>query len=938
MINIYISIFIILIGILLAKIDTKEKNISKIYLKKFISELFEFIWLPLGYCLIKILNLKIESDFWNNINKYKDYIIIIILFFLLIELSVKYRKSIIKYIESMLIYLNIGFAICWFIEAINKSNFLNIWIIHMCILINLKVLIELNKNYTKKNEIGIGRMNEKICSSYNELFPSRQKQADSIIGYIESYKNYERFTLLLNGEWGSGKTSLIKGVEEKCKDKYTMIFIQPMMFDKKELLIKYFCERLKEILIEGNIYTGRGSNVERYLISLLNWVNKKSDIGLIENFNNKSIEDFRKVKSDLQIDINKYTELQRIIVIVDDFDRVDNNTIKEVLMFIREIIDFEGISTILLFQYSKITNEEITKEYLDKYIDKRIDVNKVDKKEIIDTFINWAIEDEIQDYEIKEKLEVFKNNYEGILKQIDKKIREPLEKTNTRNNSNKETAEDKERRRKFEQKYEELVISINNSLNNIRLIKKIIREFVGVFNRLQLNYKDVVSLTNDDVIFVFKFIIIKNLFIDEYSEMQNKRDFDDYFNDIYFESNEVRVCISKLLSEVKYSSYKLETINRYIIADAILKYRFDNIDYQTKTEGEKIIDEIDQLNLEEWDKISFLKNIDSKDDAISVFEKIYNYVYRDYYDNGQYDDVNERLDKLNYILLKYIKKYNKEDVEILLVLYKKVSKIFEQFELNCGLICKIFKIIKETNYNITETQQISNYIRDIKISNLMYLNNILQIVLRSRKMSSTGMDNIYVKLSEFNKNIAKVFALDLDMDKPYLDNFDSLLFKVKSDIFKLDALKSIDRTYIYTNITKYQIVQRIIERIENNIGCYNKSEEMDRGSIRTYIDSSKNWKEFKNLSSEAISKMLKTDHKFDYNDLSICYGILNGIERFIDEYENEDLISSIENIIEKASKNKHPNDFRYIQLQNLILKNQEINEKIKKYVGEKNNK
>lgn len=938
MINIYISIFILVIGITLAKIDTKENNIVKIYLKKFISELSEFIWLPLGYCLIKILNLKIESDFWDNINTYKDYIIIIILFFLLIELSVKYRKSIIKYIESMLIYLNIGFAICWFIEGINKSDFLNIWIIHLCILINLKLLIELNKNYTKKNEIVIGRMNEKVCSSYNELFPSRQKQVDSIIGYIDSYKNYERFTLLLNGEWGSGKTSLIKGLEEKCKDKYTMIFIQPMMFDKKELLIKYFSERLKEILIEGNIYTGRGSNVERYLISLLNWVNQKSDIGFIENFNNKNIEDFRKIKSDLQLDIDKYTKLRRIIVIVDDFDRVENDTVKEVLMFIREIIDFEGINVILLMQYYKIINEEITKEYLDKYIDKRIDVNKVDKKEMVDTFINWAIEDEIQDDEIKEKLEGFKNNYECILKQIDKKIREPLEKTNTRNHSNEETAEDKERRRLFEEKYEELVISINNSLSNIRLIKRIIREFAVTFNKLQLSYKDIGVLRNDDMIFVFKFIIIKNLFINEYTEMQSKRDFYEYFNDIYFESNEVRLCISKLLSEIKYSSYKLETINKYIMADAILKYRFDNICYQTKTEGEKIIAEIDQLNLVEWHKISFLQNIDSKDDAISVFEKIYSYVYRDYYSNGQYNAVNERLDKLNYILLKYVKKYNKENLEILLVLYKKMSTIFEQFELNCGLICKIFKVIKEINYNITEIQQISNYIRDIKIKNLMYLNNILQIFLRSRKMSSTGMDNIYIDLNEFNKNISKVFALDLDMDKSYIDNFDSLLFKVKSDIFKVNELKSIDRTYIYTNITKYQIVQRIIERIENNIGYYNRSEKMDRENIRLYIDSSKDWKEFKKLSSKSINEMLKTDHKFDYNDLSICYGIVNGIERFIDKYENEDLISLIENVIKKASKNKHPNDFRYIQLQNLILKNEEINEKIKKYVAEKNNK
>ncbi len=61
---------------------------------------------------------------------------------------------------------------------------------------------------------------------------------------------------------------------------------------------------------------------------------------------------------------------------------------KEILMFIRELIDFNGINTILLMQYSKIINKDngLTKEYLDKYIDYRIELNKVDFKEILITF------------------------------------------------------------------------------------------------------------------------------------------------------------------------------------------------------------------------------------------------------------------------------------------------------------------------------------------------------------------------------------------------------------------------------------------------------------------------------------------------------------------------------------------------------------------------
>lgn len=922
-------IIILAIGIIFAKIDTKENNIVKRYLKMFISELSEFIWILLIYCVIKMFGSKIESDFWNNMNTYKDYIVIILLFFILIELSVKYRKSVIKYTESILIYLNIGFGICWVIEGIDKSNILNIWMIYLSILINLKVLIGLSDNYTEKNISGTCRMNEKICSSYSELFVARQKLADSIIEYINSYNKDERFTLLLNGEWGSGKTSLIKAVEEKCKDKSTMIFIQPMMFDKKELLIKYFCERLKEILIEENIYTGRGSNVEKYLISLLKWVDNKGDMGLVGNISDKNMKDFRKVKSDLQVDINKYTE--RIIVIVDDFDRVDNNTIEEVLMFIREIIDFEGISTILLFQYSKIINKGLTKEYLDKYIDKRIDINKVDEKEMIYTFIDWAIEDEIKDDEIKERLEVFRDNYECILKQIDEIIIKFQKEISARNHSNTGIEENNEQG----EKYKELFANIEDSFNNIRLIKKIIREFVRVFNKLQINYKDVIILTNDDMIFIFKFIIMKNLFTDEYSEIQNKRNFYEYFNGRYIESNEVKVFIKKMLSELEYSSYKLETINRYLMADAILKYRFDNICYQTNTEGEKIISEIDQLSLEEWDKMSCLKNIGSKDEVILVFEKLYNYVYADY--RNIQDDVGEkRLKKLNNILINYIKKYNREDVEILLFLYDKTGKVFDRYQLNGKLICEIFNIVKETDYSTSESQEISNLIKNIRSNNLNNLLEYLRIILMAK--GDKDKDVYFGELSEFNIGIKNLFNLSLDKKKSDLDNFDYLLFKIKDVIFKSDELRSLDRNYIYTSITKYQIIERIIESIDSIIRNKKKLKEIDKGDIRSCIRKSKDWNEFNNLSNEAINEMLIKEQKFDINDIGICYEILNGVERFLDRYQNKNLIKSIEKLIEKVIKKKLCNKLDYRELQILILKKQEIKKNIEMQEGKvKNN-
>ncbi|EGT4145609.1 AAA family ATPase, partial [Clostridium perfringens] len=249
------------------------------------------------------------------------------------------------------------------------------------ILVNIKVLFNLEIFDQKNKKITTNKMKEYVCESYDELFPTRKNQADILIDYIDSFnKNDIRFTLLINGKWGTGKTSLIKAIENKVKDRYIMIFIQPMIFDKRELLIKYFCERLREVLEKEMIYTGKGSNLESYLVSLLNLVNKKVNIGLKDISIDKKSKDFREIKKNLQKDIKVCTKNKRIIVIVDDFDRVGIKIKKEVLMFIRELIDFDGIDTVLLMEYSKLLDEKngLTKEYLDKYIDKRIELSSVE--------------------------------------------------------------------------------------------------------------------------------------------------------------------------------------------------------------------------------------------------------------------------------------------------------------------------------------------------------------------------------------------------------------------------------------------------------------------------------------------------------------------------------------------------------------------------------
>jgi len=923
---IILCIFLLSIGVLAILNKGINSKIIKEYLQNVLWKITDFIWIPILYYLIKIFEYDKNVTIISKIKIYGRYILITFMALIITELFIKYRTSKLKYLNTVMRYLNYGVAIFILMDLMSKSIWESKWSIMLMLLINCReVTNEINKEINRKKNKQ-NRMCECNCSTYEELFPSRKEQADNIISYIDSYGDKDRFTLLINENWGSGKTSLIKGVEEKCKNKYDMIFIQPMLFDKKELLIKYFCEMLKEILGRGNVYTGKGSSIEKYLESLLLWINKKSTINFVEAiFNEKSNGDFRNIKEELQNDIYKYNSKgKKIIVIVDDFDRVEKETVKEVLMFTREIIDFQGVNIILLMQYSKITDEIITKEYLDKYLDKRIDLVKVSEEEIISTFIEWAIEEEKEKSQlIKDNLLKFRKELQVFIIEIKELIENPLnEYDNIIYKNNGKDQEAIKKTKESKEKYDKLIADIKESKDNIRLIKKIVKEFVNTYAKIQSNNQEKL-LTLDDIKFIFKILIVKNVFVEEYCEIQKYKESKEYFEYIYFGINAQQKCMRSLLCEITAKSrYSLDVINRYKLVDAIKSLNFKDIKYETKQEHEIIITNIDETDNLLNNKEKFVdKFIKSSDQLVDNFEYLFRSIFGDYYSNKMYIKLKERLEKINNFLIEIVDDYDFIDEEILLRVYELISKNYERYEMNYILIKAIYikiKNIDRTNYKKEDFDKINRYIVNIRGNNINSFSSIVRFISDVEGNEKELDISNYLDLNEINKVLSETFQLNVRLRNEPLITLENILYEIRKDVLK-DKFNDYNKLYLYTNITKFIMLEKILKRIQKCIESSIDPIKTFNANMRLYIEYSDNYNDFYKVSNQLIEEMINNEYKLTYSDFNNCYGIINKCSSFIHERTMDEIIWGLQKISKKFQSNMYQRDYNYLDTQRLQL-------------------
>ncbi|MFA9189547.1 P-loop NTPase fold protein [Flavobacterium magnesitis] len=207
---------------------------------------------------------------------------------------------------------------------------------------------------------------EETNSNDNELV------INQVVVAIKNLKPISSFIIGVNSIWGVGKTSFLKRVEYKLRNEPSKEY-QPITFwfnawqhqDEKSIINNFF----NQLKTELSKYSGDSESViDNYLKQMMALVDNKyinflkSITESVFSVNDNTIKRFYD-------DINEIIEKvdRKIIVFVDDIDRLNKNEILETLRILRNIADFKNVVFICGFDREYVVKQsQIDNHYLDK--------------------------------------------------------------------------------------------------------------------------------------------------------------------------------------------------------------------------------------------------------------------------------------------------------------------------------------------------------------------------------------------------------------------------------------------------------------------------------------------------------------------------------------------------------------------------------------------
>lgn len=324
-------------------------------------------------------------------------------------------------------------------------------------LYNMLIIDNVKKNMTNKFENIKNKFKFDVLitlSMEDDLFSSRREDTKKLKENIDSEKN----SILIDNIWGNGKTFFIKKFMDKYNDNFEFIYIKVPYFDTKMEFRKKILVEINRIFKKNNIITSSLKD----LMSYFNINNENIKLGFMSFDFNKFIngnmyDDYREVLINIKNNL-KYLK-KKIVIILDDFDRMENKKqILEVLNFIGELnIELnESLTLITLSSYEKLIsimekdeNVKEGKKCLEKYFDKIFYLSNTNFFELIEFFLD------VYDINLKKR---------NILKEIINLINKHNEKLLTNEKINFRNVE------RFIKRIKEMNIKLDIGIKEYRII------------------------------------------------------------------------------------------------------------------------------------------------------------------------------------------------------------------------------------------------------------------------------------------------------------------------------------------------------------------------------------------------------------------------------------------------------------------------------------
>ncbi|PEM52676.1 P-loop NTPase fold protein [Bacillus wiedmannii] len=715
-----------------------------------------------------------------------------------------------------------------FTQVVVIVNF--IWILNVIISLFfvwsiLNSGVKKDSKKTKVNEVADIPVNY-----YEDLFPTRKKELERILDYLNNIGTEDPYAIAISAGWGEGKTSLISVLQKKIEEKNNaIIYIQPMILDTREKLLNYVFSQLEKVLISNKVYTGKGSPYKKYFDLLLKFVDYKtitSFSSFFDVFSENKKQDLRELKLELEKNIEKLANKnQRIYIIVDDLDRVEKETIYSTLTFIKEIVDLKKVTVVFLVDYKNIISEDITIEYLEKFINQKFELSKIHSdelfnyyiKELIPKYKTDIINDKIETLRLKfkEYVYIIKDYFEEEIESIDKKIKEG----NTENNS-VEIKRLQDRLDEFQYK-----------ISNPRYVKKIVLNIKETLNFLEaslINKIDGLYFQNNGIEIselIFKFNTFKVLFKEEYDGILKYGDIrnfllnneEKFINPFLREKEELSFFETKgIMVQLKYDFYNSLIFSSEIAEEIFLKI---------KSQNEKLLEELDLNNF----------SVDSLN-----FERVTKYLSAI---NSTTDG--ERLQKRIELFTQMVQKAIEENkIEI-----HQVFELLNKPQRN--ILIKSPYFFQEINKTLQTTE---NVLSDKKVQEVAryYLKDMEWTLISTITMSLRQLLNVYY-LS--NKAITPASLKNELEDIGHLKDLNNVLYKMLGIEMKGYSSDSIE------------YFEQIVDRIKKGIKSHQELDEMALEGCHYFEKSIHDAIEVYRLRIEILKRidnlLLSTDKRFE---------------------------------------------------------------------------
>ncbi len=262
-----------------------------------------------------------------------------------------------------------------------------------------------------------------IQSSMEDLL-GRREFAFALSRAVLTYTHKDSLTIGLYGKWGCGKTSILNMLENEL-DSFTyndtvkkpvIIRFNPWNFSDQDQLIEQFFYALSHGLgkeCKKELLDKRKKNVKNFalvadaasIIPAIGSVAEKISHLLNEYANALRVaneeNDLQEMKEDISSELLKIEN--RIIIIIDDLDRLNNIEIRQIFQLIKSLADFPNTIYLLPFDKEVVINalKDIQKgdgnEYLEKIIQVPIEIPDVDTVKLYNILFQ-KIDKSITDY------------------------------------------------------------------------------------------------------------------------------------------------------------------------------------------------------------------------------------------------------------------------------------------------------------------------------------------------------------------------------------------------------------------------------------------------------------------------------------------------------------------------------------------------------------